>query len=346
MNWLSSIRVASLATLVTASGAAMAQDVTGAGATFPAPIYAKWADAYYKATGAKINYQSVGSGAGIKQITSKTVDFGASDMPLTDEELAKNGLIQFPTVIGGVVPVVNIASLKPGQIKLTGALLGDIYLGKITKWNDPALAAVNAGVPLPDAAISVVRRADGSGTSFIFTNYLSKVNPEWKAKVGEGTAVNWPTGAGGKGNEGVAAFVQRLPNSIGYVEYAYAKQNKMAHTLLKNQAGNFVAPDDENFKAAAAGADWSKTFYQVLTEQPGKDAWPISGATFILMHKAQDKPLQGVSTLKFFDWAYNNGDKMAGELEYVPLPSSLKTMVRKQWAEVKDGAGKAVASFQ
>jgi phosphate transport system substrate-binding protein len=346
MNWLSPIRVASLAALVAVSGAALAQDATGAGATFPAPIYAKWADAYYKATGAKINYQSVGSGAGIKQITAKTVDFGASDMPLSDEELAKHGLLQFPTVIGGVVPVVNIQGLKPGQIKLTGALLGDIYLGKISKWNDPALAAINAGVPLPDAAISVVRRADGSGTSFIFTNYLSKVNPEWKAKVGEGTAVNWPTGAGGKGNEGVAAFVQRLPNSIGYVEYAYAKQNKMAHTLLKNQAGNFVAPDDENFKAAAAGADWSKTFYQVLTEQPGKDTWPISGATFILMHKAQDKPQQGVSTLKFFDWAYNNGDKMAGELEYVPLPAALKAMVRKQWAEVKDGAGKAVASFQ
>ncbi len=345
MNTMS-IRFAPVVALALTSGTVMAQDVTGAGATFPAPIYAKWADAYHKASGAKVNYQSVGSGAGIKQITSKTVDFGASDMPLTDEELAKNGLIQFPTVIGGVVPVVNIQGVKPGQIKLTGTLLGDIYLGKITKWNDPALAAVNAGVPLPDAAISVVRRADGSGTSFIFTNYLSKVNPEWKAKVGEGTAVNWPTGAGGKGNEGVSAFVQRLPNSIGYVEYAYAKQNKMTHTLLKNQAGNFVTPDDENFKAAAAGADWAKTFYQVLTEQPGKDTWPISGATFILMHKAQDKPAQGLSTLKFFDWAYNNGDKMAGELEYVPLPASLKAMVRKQWAEVKDGSGKAVAAFQ
>jgi len=342
MNWMST-RIAPTLVLACFAGGAVAQDATGAGATFPAPVYAKWADAYNKATGAKINYQSVGSGAGIKQITSKTVDFGASDMPLSDEELAKNGLIQFPTVIGGVVPVVNIQGIKPGQIKLTGALLGDIYLGKITKWNDAALVAANPGVPLPDAAISVVRRADGSGTSFIFTNYLSKVNPEWKAKVGEGTAVNWPTGAGGKGNEGVSAFVQRLPNSIGYVEYAYAKQNKMTFTLLKNQAGNFVTPDDENFKAAAAGADWARTFYQVLTEQPGQDTWPISGATFIMMHKVQDKPAQASSALKFFEWAFNNGDKMAGELEYVPLPASLKTMVRKQWAEVKDGSGKTVS---
>ncbi|MFO1221361.1 MAG: phosphate ABC transporter substrate-binding protein PstS [Burkholderiaceae bacterium] len=325
------------------AGAAWAQDVTGAGASFPAPVYAKWADAYYKATTAKVNYQAVGSGAGIKQITAKTVDFGASDMPLTDEELAKNGLVQFPTVIGGVVPVVNIAGAKPGQIKLTGAVLGDIYLGKITKWNDAALTALNPGVPLPDAVISVVRRADGSGTSFLFTNYLSKVNAEWKTKVGEGTAVNWPTGAGGKGNEGVAAFVQRLPNSIGYVEYAYAKQNKLVFTLLKNQAGNFVTPDDDNFKAAAAGADWAKSFYQVLTDQPGKDAWPISGATFILMHKAQEKPAQGAASLKFFDWAFKNGDKMAAELEYVPLPDALKASVRKQWADVRDAGGKAVA---
>jgi phosphate transport system substrate-binding protein len=320
-----------------------AQEVTGAGATFPAPLYAKWADAYNKATGVRINYQSVGSGAGLKQIRSKTVDFGASDMPLHDDELAKDGLVQFPTVIGGVVPVVNIAGIKPGQIKLSGAVLGDIYLGKITKWNDPALAALNPGVPLPDAAISVVRRADGSGTSFIFTNYLSKVNPEWKSKVGEGTAVNWPTGAGGKGNEGVSSYVQRLPNSIGYVEYAYAKQNKMSHVQLKNQAGNFVEPDDANFKAAAAGADWTKTFYQVLTDQSGKDAWPLTGATFIMMHKAQDKPAQAATTLKFFDWAYTGGDKMAAELEYVALPDAVKSLVRKQWSEIKDASGKAVA---
>jgi len=252
-----------------------AQDVTGAGATFPAPLYAKWADAYNKATGARINYQSVGSGAGIKQIKSKTVDFGASDMPLTDEDLAKDGMVQFPTVIGGVVPVVNIKGIAAGQIKLSGAVLGDIYLGKITKWNDPVLVALNPGVALPAADITVVRRADGSGTSFIFTNYLSKVNPEWKAKVGEGTAVNWPVGNGGKGNEGVAAFVQRLPNSIGYVEYAYVKQNKMTFTLLKNRDGNFVPPSEEAFKAAAAGADWAKSFYQITTDQPGKDAWPV-----------------------------------------------------------------------
>ncbi len=323
---------------------ALAQDVTGAGATFPAPIYAKWADAYNKATGVRINYQSVGSGAGIKQIKSKTVDFGASDMPLTDEELAKDGLIQFPTVIGGVVPVVNIAGIAPGQVKLTGGLLGDIFLGKITKWNDAALTALNPGVPLPAADIAVVRRADGSGTSFIFTNYLSKVNPEWKAKVGEGTAVNWPTGAGGKGNEGVAAFVQRLPNSIGYLEYAYVKQNKMTYTLLKNKDGNFVKPSDDAFKAAAAGADWTKTFYQVTTDQPGKEAWPISNPTYILMHKAQDKPANASNALKFFEWAYNNGDKTADDLDYVALPSTVKDLVRKHWTtQLKDAAGKAIA---
>jgi len=322
---------------------AHAQDVTGAGATFPAPLYAKWADAYNKASGARINYQSVGSGAGLKQIRAKTVDFGASDMPLKDDELTKDGLMQFPTVIGGVVPVVNIKGIQAGQIKLTGQVLGDIYLGKVSKWNDPALTGLNAGVPLPDAAISVVRRADGSGTSFIFTNYLSKVNPEWQAKVGEGTAVNWPTGAGGKGNEGVAAFVQRLPNSIGYVEFAYVKQNKMTYTLLKNKDGNFAAPDDANFKAAAAGADWNKSFYQVLTDQPGKDAWPLTGATFIMMQKAQDKPAQAANSLKFFDWAFVNGDKMAAELEYVTLPDAVKSLVRKQWGDIRDSSGKAIA---
>lgn len=336
-------RTACVVALGLCSSLASAQDVTGAGATFPAPLYAKWADAYNKATGARINYQSVGSGAGLRQIRGKTVDFGASDMPLTDAELAKDGLVQFPTVIGGVVPVVNIAGISPGQIRLTGAILGDIYLGKVTKWNDPSLTAMNPGVPLPDAAIQVVRRADGSGTSFIFTNYLSKVNAEWKSKVGEGTAVNWPIGAGGKGNEGVAAFVGRLPNSIGYVEYAYVKQNKMNYVLMRNKDGNFVAPDDLNFKAAAAGADWAKTFYQVLTDQPGKDAWPLTGATFILMHKTQEKAVQATNTFKFFDWAYNKGDQMAAELEYVALPDSVKQLVRAQWGEVKDASGKAVA---
>ncbi|MCM5680947.1 phosphate ABC transporter substrate-binding protein PstS [Schlegelella sp. S2-27] len=331
------------AALAGVTGVALAQDVTGAGASFPAPVYAKWADAYNKATGARINYQSVGSGAGIRQIKAKTVDFGASDAPLKDEELAKEGLMQFPTVIGGVVPVVNIKGIAPGQIKMTGQLLGDIYLGKVTKWSDPAIASLNPGVSLPDAQISVVRRADGSGTSFLFTNYLSKVNAEWKTKVGEGTAVNWPTGAGGKGNEGVSAFVQRLPNSIGYVEYAYAKQNKMSHVQLRNKDGNYVSPDEANFKAAAAGAEWAKSFYQVLTEQPGKDAWPITGATFILMHKVPEKPQQSANALKFFDWAYKSGDKMASDLEYVPLPDAVKDLIRKQWAEMKDGAGKTVA---
>nr|WP_235580531.1 phosphate ABC transporter substrate-binding protein PstS [Rhizobacter sp. Root404] len=328
-----------------ASSAVFAQDVTGAGASFPAPVYAKWADAYNKATGARINYQSVGSGAGMKQIVAKTVDFGASDAPLKDEELAKDGLIQFPMVIGGVVPVVNIKGIAPGQLKLNGQVLGDIYLGKITKWNDPAITALNAGVALPDAAIAPVRRADGSGTTFNFTNYLSKVNAEWKTKVGEGTAVNWPTGAGGKGNEGVSAFVQRLPNSIGYVEYAYAKQNKMAFTLLQNQSGAFVAPDDDTFKAAAANADWNKSFYQVLTGQPGKDSWPITAATFIMMHKVQDKPVNATNALKFFSWAYADGDKMAADLDYVPMPDSVKVLVRKLWADsIKDASGKTVAA--
>ncbi len=331
------------ATLMTAAGVAAAQDVTGAGASFPAPLYAKWAADYNKATGVKINYQSVGSGAGIRQIDAKTVDFGASDMPLKDDELAKKGQLQFPTVIGGVVPVVNIQGVTPGQLKLNGQVLGDIYLGKIAKWNDPAIKAINPSLNLPDAAIAPVRRADGSGTTFLFTNYLSKVNTEWKAKVGEGTAVNWPTGAGGKGNEGVAAFVGRLPNSIGYVESAYVKQNKMTYAQMQNKAGNFVSPDDTAFKAAAAGAEWAKSFYQILTEQPGKDSWPITGATFILMHKVQDKPAQAAATLKFFSWAYKNGDKTADEMDYVPMPASVKTAIEKSWSEIKDASGHSVA---
>jgi phosphate transport system substrate-binding protein len=330
------------ASMAVVSLSAAAQGVTGAGASFPAPLYAKWADAYQKATGTRVNYQSVGSGAGMRQIRGKTVDFGASDAPLSDEELAKDGLMQFPTVIGGVVPVINVPGIEARQMRLTGQVLGDIYLGKITKWNDPAIVALNPGLKLPDATIAPVRRADGSGTTFIFTNYLSKVNPEWKAKVGEGTAVNWPTGAGGKGNEGVSAFVQRLPNSIGYVEYAYAKQNKMPYALLQNAAGNFVAPDDTTFKAAAAGAQWDKTFNQVLTNQPGKDAWPITGATFIMMHTKQDKPTQAAAALRFFDWAYKNGDKMSEELDYVPLPDSVKNLIRAQWGKITDASGKAV----
>lgn len=337
------IRTAAAVALSVASFGVFANDVTGAGASFPAPVYAKWAAAYNTATGVRINYQSVGSGAGIRQIKAKTVDFGASDMPLTDEELAKDGLVQFPTVIGGVVPVVNIQGIKPGQLKLTGEVLGNIYLGKISKWNDPAIVALNPGVKLPDAAIAPVRRADGSGTTFVFTNYLSKVNAEWKQTVGEGAAVKWPAGAGGKGNEGVAAFVGRLPNSIGYVEYAYAKTNKLSHVAMKNVSGEYVQPDDSAFKASADGADWNKSFYQVLTNQPGKTAWPMSSATFILMHKAPQKPEQSTGALKFFDWVYVNGDKTAAELDYVPLPASVKDIVRKSWAQIKDAAGKPVS---
>jgi phosphate transport system substrate-binding protein len=322
---------------------AQAAEVTGAGASFPAPIYSKWADGYNKATGNKINYQSIGSGGGIKQITAKTVDFGASDMPLKPEQLEKDGLMQFPTVIGGVVPVVNVVGIKPGDMRLTGGVLADIYLGKITKWNDKAIAELNPGLNLPAQDIAIVRRADGSGTTFIFTNYLSKVSEEWKAKVGEGTAVQWPAGLGGKGNEGVSAFLQRVPASIGYVEYAYAKQNKLAHVLLKNAAGNFVAPDDLTFKAAAAGADWAKSaFYEILTNQNGKDAWPISGATFILMHKTQANPAQAAEALKFFEWSYKNGAKMAEELDYVPLPDSLVKLIHASWGNIKDASGKGV----
>ena len=329
---------------LSAAGMAQAnQEATGAGASFPAPLYSKWAADYHKATGVKINYQSVGSSAGVKQIEAKTVDFGASDEPLKDDALTKKGLVQFPTVIGGIVPVVNIKGVAPGQLKLSGQVLGDIYLGKITKWNDAAITALNPGVALPDAAIAPVRRADGSGTTFGFTNYLSKVNAEWKEKVGEGKAVNWPTGAGGKGNEGVAAFVGRLPNSIGYVEYAYVKQNKMTFTQLQNKDGVYVSPDDETFKAAAAGADWAKSFYQILTNQSGKNAWPITSATFILMHKSQDKPAQAATSLKFFEWTYKQGDKTAADLDYVPMPEAVKTVIYKSWNNIKDTSGKAVS---
>jgi phosphate transport system substrate-binding protein len=320
-----------------------AQEITGAGATFPAPIYAKWASDYNKATGVKVNYQSIGSGGGMKQIDSKTVDFGASDMPQTDEVLKTKGQMQFPTVMGGVVPVINVKGIEPGQMKLTGTVLADIFLGKIAKWNDPAIKALNPTLALPDAAIAQVRRADGSGTTFIFTNYLSKVSAEWKAKVGEGTAVNWPVGAGGKGNEGVAAFVGRLPNSMGYVEYSYVKQNKLNYALMQNSAGVFVKPEDDTFKAAAAGADWNKTFYHILTNQPGKDAWPISGATFILMHLKQDKPANATEALKFFSWAYKNGNETAAALDYVPMPSSVVAAIEKSWGQIKDPAGKAVS---
>ena len=332
------------ATLALGGQALAAGELTGAGATFPAPVYAKWAEAYQKATSVKMNYQSIGSGGGIKQIIAKTVDFGASDMPLKPANLEKDGLFQFPTVIGGVVPVVNVQGIKPGDLRLTGALLADIYLGKVAKWNDKAIADLNPKLALPNRDIAVVRRADGSGTTFIFTNYLSKVSAEWKQKVSEGTAVQWPVGLGGKGNEGVAAFVQRVPAAIGYVEYAYAKQNKLAYVLMQNADGQFVAPDEKAFKSAAAGADWTRSaFAEILTNEPGKERWGITGATFILMHKVQAKPQQGVEVMKFFDWAYANGDKMASELEYVPLPDSLVKLIKAAWASnVKDSAGKVL----
>jgi phosphate transport system substrate-binding protein len=322
---------------------AMAVEITGAGASFPAPVYAKWAEAYQKASSNKVNYQSIGSGGGIKQINAKTVDFGASDMPLKADVLEKDGLVQFPTVIGGVVPVVNVTGVQAGHLRLTGAVLADIYLGKISKWNDKAIADLNPKVTLPAIDIAVVRRADGSGTSFIFTNYLSKVSDEWKTKVGEGTAVQWPTGMGGKGNEGVAAFLQRIPNSIGYVEYAYAKQNKLTWVQMQNAAGNYISPDDLTFKAAAAGADWHKSnFGEILTNQAGKDAWPITGATFILMHKVQDKPAQAAEVLKFFEWSYKNGSKLAEDLDYVALPDSLVKLINASWVNIKDASGKSV----
>ncbi len=329
------------------SSAASAVDITGAGATFPYPVYAKWAEAYKAKTGSGMNYQSIGSGGGIKQIKAKTVDFGASDAPLKLEELEKEGLVQFPAVMGGVVPVVNIAGIKPGGMKLTGKVLADIYLGKIKKWSDPAITEINQGLKLPDADITVVNRSDGSGTTFIFTNYLSKISTEWKDKVGSATAVSWPapTGAGGKGNEGVASFVQRLKNSIGYVEYAYAKQNKLTFTLLRNREGQFVAPDDKSFQAAAAGADWKNApgFYEILTDEPGKASWPITGATFILMHKNQANAEKAKEVLKFFDWAYQDGDKLALALDYVPMPDAVVKLVQVEWKnKIKDASGKPV----
>ena len=332
------------AAVLAAAPLTYAAELTGAGASFPAPVYAKWAEAYQKATGNRVNYQSIGSSGGIRQIKAKTVDFGASDAPLKPEELEKDGLMQFPTVIGGVVPVVNIPGLKPGQLRLNGQVLGDIYLGKLKKWNEKAIAELNPGMQLPNQDIGVVRRADGSGTTFIFTNYLSKVNGEWKQKVGEGQSVQWPVGLGGKGNEGVAAFVQRVPGAIGYVEYAYAKQNRLSHAVMQNAAGSFVAPDDSSFKAAAAGAEWSKAaFYEILTNQPGKESWPITGATFILVHKSPQKPEQVAEVLKFFDWSYQQGDKLASDLDYVPIPDPLVKLVRAAWASgIKDASGKSL----
>jgi phosphate transport system substrate-binding protein len=325
--------------------AAQAADITGAGSTFAQPIYTKWAAAYEKTGGAKVNYQGIGSAGGIKQIVAKTVDFAGSDAPLHDDELAKEGLFQFPTVVGGVVPAINVPGIKAGQLVLSGPVLADIYLGKVKNWNDPEIAKLNPGVKLPDLDIAVVRRADGSGTTFIWSDYLSKVSPEWKSKVGEGTTISWPTGTGGKGNDGVAAFVQRLPGAIGYVEWAYAKQNHMIYTAMKNESGAIVQPQTDTFKAAAAGADWSKSFYQILTNEPGKTAWPVVGATFVLLHTTQANPAQGKATLQFFDWAFQNGGSAADSLDYISLPPSVVNEIRTQWkAKVKDASGNSIAA--
>jgi phosphate transport system substrate-binding protein len=323
---------------------AAAAEISGAGATFPYPIYAKWAAAYATKTGVKLNYQSIGSGGGIKQITSKTVDFGASDMPLTPDVLKKDGLVQFPPVIGGEVIVVNLPGIKAGQMRLNGPTIADIYLGKITKWNDPEIAKLNPGVKLPDMPIAVVHRSDGSGTTFIFTNYLSKVSPEWKSKVGMGTSVEWPVGLGGKGNEGVSALTARTRGGVGYVEYAYALQNKLVYTKLMNRERATLEPGSAVFQAAAANADWKAApgFYLILTDQPGKESWPITGATFILMHKQQDHPDKAKAVLDFFAWAYQNGQKMAESLDYIPMPEKAVKIFEESWKEIKGADGKPV----
>jgi phosphate transport system substrate-binding protein len=322
-----------------------AADMTGAGATFPYPIYAKWAEGYKAATGNGLNYQSVGSGAGIKQIKAKTVDFGASDMPLKADELDKEGLMQFPAIMGGVVAVVNVEGVTPGQLKMTGPVLADIYMGKITKWNAAPIAALNPGVKLPDTEITVVHRADSSGTSFLWTDFLAKTSPAWKESIGSGTTVKWAVGVGGKGNEGVAANVQRIKGSIGYVEWAYAKKNKLAHTQLRNKEGVDLQPSDDVFKAAAANAEWNKTpgFGVVLTDGAGKQSWPVTGVSYILMHKEQADTNKGKEVVKFFDWAFKNGAPAAAELDYVPMPASVVKQVQDAWkANLKDASGKAI----
>jgi phosphate transport system substrate-binding protein len=317
---------------------ATAADITGAGATFPFPVYSKWADAYKKETGNGLNYQSIGSGGGIKQIQAKTVTFGASDMPLKAEQLEKDGFVQWPMVMGAIVPVVNLEGVKAGDMVFDGATLADIYLGKITKWDDPAIKKLNPKVNLPSTAIAVVRRSDGSGTTFNFTNYLSKVSPDWKSKVGEGTAVEWPVGVGAKGNEGVSANIGQTKNSIGYVEYAYAKQNKLTYTGLINSAGKTVQPTVAAFQAAAANADWSKApgYYVILTNQPGEASWPITAATFILMHKEPTDKAASAEAIKFFKWAFEKGGKMAEDLDYIPMPASVVKQIEKTWsADIK-----------
>ncbi|NLY28700.1 MAG: phosphate ABC transporter substrate-binding protein PstS [Alcaligenaceae bacterium] len=322
-----------------------AADITGAGASFPFPIYAKWAAQYQQETGNRVNYQSIGSGGGQQQIIAKTVDFGASDDPMKGDKLDEHGLFQFPAIIGGTVPVVNVEGIKPGELKLSGTVLADIYLSKIKKWDDPAIKALNPDLKLPSTSIIVVHRSDGSGTTFGWTNYLSKVSPAWKEQVGEGKAVKWPTGQGGKGNEGVAAYVRQLKNSIGYVEYAYAKQNNLSWTQLQNKDGKFVQPTQEAFAAAAANADWASEpgMGVVLTNEPGADSWPVTSASFILMHKKQDKPESAAEVLKFFDWAFKNGAKMAAELDYVPMPKAVTDKIAAAWAaDIKAADGAAI----
>jgi phosphate transport system substrate-binding protein len=340
-RWLGALALLGLA----AAPRAEAAEISGAGATFPYPIYAKWAEAYKAKTGVSMNYQSIGSGGGIKQINAKTVDFGASDMPLKPEDLDKGGLMQWPMIMGGVVLAVNLPGVKPGDITLDGPTIANIYLGKVTKWDDPALKKLNPGASLPATAIAPLYRSDGSGTNFIFTNYLSKVSAEFKSKVGENTSVEWPVGVGGKGNEGVSALASRTAGSIGYVEYAYALQNKLAYTKLVNKEGATVAPDSASFQAAAGNADWQKAagFYLLLNDQPGKASWPITGASFILMHKAQEKPEIAKAVLAFFDWSYKNGQKMAESLDYVPMPENVAKLVETSWAAtIKDAGGKPV----
>lgn len=324
-------------------GNANSATINGAGASFPYPIYAKWAQMYQEATGNKLNYQSIGSGGGVKQIKAKTVDFGASDAPLKPEQLKKAGLMQFPAIIGGVVPAYNLPGVS--GLKLSNEVLADIFLGKIRKWNDSAIQSLNSGANLPDKTIAVVHRSDGSGTTFLFTNYLSKVSSEWKNNVGVGKAVKWPSGIGGKGNEGVASYVSRLEGAIGYVEYAYAKKNNLPVAMLRNMDGNYVSPSEANFAAAAAGADWSKApgMYLILTNQPGANSWPITGASFILMHTTQDKPANAKEVLKFFDWSFQKGKKAASSLDYVALPDSVTNMIRGLWKQqIKNSAGKSV----
>ncbi|HEV2555889.1 MAG TPA: phosphate ABC transporter substrate-binding protein PstS [Bosea sp. (in: a-proteobacteria)] len=326
------------------SGVAQAADITGAGATFPFPIYSKWAEAYKKETNIGLNYQSIGSGGGIRQIKAKTVAFGATDAPLKGDDLKKDGLIQFPTVMGGVVPAINIAGIDARQLKLTGPLVAEIYMGTVKKWNDPKIVALNPGLKLPDANITPVYRSDGSGTTFVFTDYLSKVSADWKSKVGANTSVQWAVGIGGKGNEGVSASVKQVANSIGYVEYAYAKQNKLAYALIQNADGNFPNPDDKSFQAAAANANWNEQpgFGISLNNQKGAEAWPITAATFLLVHAKPEKPEEVQAALKFVDWAFKNGDAMALELDYVPLPANVKDQVRNAWKGVTDPAGKPI----